>query len=186
MTSANTSHVGQTTRIINGESCLWPPANGVPTAAQQYPQYGPRQHWNNANIGGVTGKRNLLIVQYSYKADAEQTAACHKVLAWAKNHNSRKQHETWWHRLPSVNLHQTASETTVTTDCLEATRNRQIGVRILPGCSAASGYCYFFFRKANISTNLKSLNFSNHETTSGRISWSHHRILSSLPLQKKN
>jgi hypothetical protein len=80
-TSANTSHVGQTARIISGESCLWPPANGVPTAALHYRKYVPWQYWNNANIAGVTGKRNQLIVQYFYKADAKQTAACHKVLA---------------------------------------------------------------------------------------------------------
>jgi hypothetical protein len=74
-------HVGHTIRILSGESCLYPPANGVPTAVLQYPQYGPRQHWNNANMASVTEKSNLLIVRDCYKADAEQTAACHKVLA---------------------------------------------------------------------------------------------------------
>jgi len=56
-------------------------ANGVPTAVLQYPQYGPRQHWDNASMASVTEKSNLLIVPDCYKADAEQTAACHKVLA---------------------------------------------------------------------------------------------------------
>jgi hypothetical protein len=35
-------------------------------------------------MASVTEKRNLLIVQYVYKADAKQTAACHKILARAK------------------------------------------------------------------------------------------------------